>query len=153
MNKSSMKVILLQKVAGVGEAEEVKEVADGYARNFLFPHHLAVQASSSAVHDLGTKQKKRSKDAEIELHQQEQLAGQLDGLEIEIKQKVNDQGLLYAAVGSQKVAEVLKQMGYEVDKQYIETPSIKELGEFKVRVHLRHGLEAELLVHVNPLNN
>lgn len=148
-----MKVILLQKVAGVGEAEDVKDVADGYARNFLFPHHLAVQASSSAVHDLGTKQKKRSKDAEIELHQQEQLAGQLDGLEIEIKQKVNDQGLLYAAVGSQKVAEVLKQMGYEVDKQYIETPSIKELGEFKVHVHLRHGLEAELRVHVNSLNN
>jgi large subunit ribosomal protein L9 len=145
-----MKVILLQKVAGLGEPEDVKEVADGYARNFLFPHHLAVQASPQAVSDLQTKKKKRSKEAEEELYHQEKLAEQLEGMEIEIKQKVTEGGMLYAAVGPQQIAMNLSKRGFEIDKKQIITEPLKEVGEYMVPIKLRHGLEAELRVVINP---
>jgi large subunit ribosomal protein L9 len=145
-----MKVILLQKVAGLGEPEDVKEVADGYARNFLFPHHLAVQASPQAVSDLQTKKKKRSKEAEEELYHQEKLAEQLEGMEIEIKQKVTEGGMLYAAVGPQQIAMNLSKHGFEIDKKQIITEPLKEVGEYMVPIKLRHGLEAELRVVINP---
>lgn len=143
-----MKVILLQKVAGLGEAEEVKEVSDGYARNFLFPHHLAVQASLQAVDRLSAQKKKRTKEAELELRAYEKLAEDLDGLELDISQKTNEQGLLYAALNAQKIVEVLSGLGYRIDKKYVDVPIIKETGDFKVFIHLPHGLEAELRVHV-----
>lgn len=145
-----MKVILLQKVAGLGEPEDVKEVADGYARNFLFPHHLAVQASPQAVSDLQTKKKKRSKEAEEELYHQEKLAEQLEGMEIEIKQKVTEDGMLYATIGPQQIAMNLSKHGFEIDKKQIITEPLKEVGEYMVPIKLRHGLEAELRVVINP---
>lgn len=145
-----MKVILLQKVAGLGEPEEIKEVADGYARNFLFPNHLAVQASLQAVNELKIRRKKRTKDAEEDLRQQEHLAEELDGLELEIKQKINEQGSLYAAVNSQQITQILNKRGYKIDKKQIVFETVKDVGEYKARIKLHHGLEAEVTVVVNP---
>jgi len=147
-----MKVILLQKVSGLGEPEEIKEVADGYAHNFLFPNHLAVQASPSTIQDVNLRKKKKSRDAEEELRRQEQLAEELDGLEIEIKQKANEQGQLYAAVAAQKISEALKDRDLIVDKKYIKLENpLKEVGSYKVEIHLPHGLEADIIVVVNNL--
>lgn len=146
-----MKVILLQKVPGVGEPEEVKDVADGYARNFLFPNHLAVQASSHAVQDITVKKNKRDRLAEEDLRHQETVAEELDGLEIEIKQKVNDRGMLYAAVGAPQIALALEKRDFKIDKKQIVVESIKELGEYKAHIKLPHGLEADIVVLVSPL--
>ena len=97
-----MKVILLQKVSGCGDIDEVKEVADGYARNFLFPRHLAVQASDKSILDVEARHKKQTRMAEEELHENEKLAARVDGVEIELVERANDKGLLYAAVTAAK---------------------------------------------------
>lgn len=143
-----MKVILLQKVSDLGDADEIKDVADGYARNFLFPRHLAVPATAPAVGDLETRQKRQVKEAEHELHEQQALADRIDGYEVEIKQKVSEKGLLYAAVTPHKVAEQLNKLGFPVIKEQLAMKPIKEPGSYPVTVKFRHGLEAEIVVVV-----
>ncbi len=144
-----MKVILLQKVPGIGDVDELKEVADGYARNFLFPHHLAVQASVSAVAQVSAHKKKLMKDAENDLQEQQSLADRLDGMVIEIKEKASDKGLLYAAVGPQRLVDELKKRGVVILKTQIVMKPIKEAGEFQATVRLRHGLEANVNIIVS----
>ncbi len=144
-----MKVILLHKVPGVGDIDDVVEVAEGYARNFLFPNHFAVQASNQSVHQKEEQAKKKARIAERDLQEQQSLAAKLDGLEVELKEKANEIGLLYAAVGPQKISEVLNKMGFKVERKQILTPQIKSIGEHKVTVKLRHGLESEFTITVS----
>jgi len=145
-----MKVILLQNVPGLGKADEVKNVADGYARNFLFPKHLAVQSTAAAIATIEAQKKKKSKDELKDLQKQQSLAEKLDGLEVMFTEKASESGQLYAAVSAAKISEALKKMGYEVDKDLILiNKPIKEAGEFEVAVKLRHGLEAKLDIIVS----
>lgn len=144
-----MKVILLQKVPGIGDIDDVKEVADGYARNFLFPRHLAVQASVGAVAQVSAHKKKMAKEAESDLQEQQSLADRLDGFVIEIKEKASDKGLLYAAVGPQRLVDELKKRGFVILKTQIVMKPIKEAGEFQATVRLRHGLEANVSIIVS----
>ncbi len=145
-----MKVILLAKVRGLGDINDVKEVADGYARNFLFPHHLAVQASAKSVADLEAHKKRQAKLEAADLQRQQSVAERLDGVEVALKEKTNDEGVLYAAVGSQKIVDSLKKMGFEITKdQIIITKPIKEVGEHEVTVKFRHGLEATVNIVVS----
>jgi large subunit ribosomal protein L9 len=148
-----MKVILLQKVKGLGDADEVKDVADGYARNFLFPNHLAVQASGHAVQELAVRQKKETRAAERDLKDSQKLAEKLDGLEVELAEKASEQGLLYAAVTPLKVATTLSALGFEVNKDHLVMQTIKEPGTYQATVKLGHGLEAELTLIVNQEKN
>jgi len=145
-----MKVILLQNVPGLGKVDEVKNVADGYARNFLFPKHLAVQSTTQGVAAIEAQKKKKSKDELKDLQKQQSLAEKLDGLEVMFTEKASESGQLYAAVSAAKISEALKKMGYEVDKDLILiNKPIKEAGEFEVAVKLRHGLEAKLAIIVS----
>ncbi len=144
-----MKVVLLQKVPGIGDVDDVKEVADGYARNFLFPNHLAVQASVGTVAQVSAHKKKLAKEAENDLKEQQSIADRLDGLVIELKEKVSDKGLLYAAVGPQRLVDELKKNGFDVIKSQITMKPIKEEGEFTATVRLRHGLEANVSIIVS----
>ena len=139
-----MKVILLSKVPGLGEIDAIKEVADGYAQNFLFPRHLAVQASSKALADIEAHKKRLAKEDSQDLKEQQNLATNLDGLVLEFKEKANDNGLLYSAVTSQKVAEKLVKLGHHVDKKQINLSQIKKVGEYKGKIKFRHGLESEI---------
>jgi len=144
-----MKVILLHKVPGVGDIDDVTEVAEGYARNYLFPNNLAVQASNQAVHQKEEQAKKKAKVAERDLQEQQDLAAKLDGLELDLKEKANEIGLLYAAVGPQKISDILNKMGFKVERKQVVTPQIKSVGEHKVTVKLRHGLESEVSITVS----
>jgi len=144
-----MKVILLQKVPSVGNAEDIKEVSDGYAINFLFPRHLAVQASPKALSDLTAHKNKKVKEEAKDLREQQDLAAKLDGMELKFTEKANEKGLLYSALSAQKISDMLKKKGYEVDKKQIETPSIKSVGEYRAKIKFRHGLEATLSVTVS----
>lgn len=144
-----MKVVLLQKVPGIGDIDDLKDVADGYARNFLFPHHLAVQASSAVIAQVSAHKKKIIKDAEHNLQEQQLLAERLDSLVIEIKEKISDKGMLYAAVGPQRLVDELNKRGFVVLKTQIVMKPIKTEGEFSVTVRLRHGLEANISVIVS----
>jgi len=139
-----MKVILLAKIAGLGQPDDIKEVADGYAVNFLFPRHLAVQASEKAVKNLTVAKSKKAKLLERDLIEQQSLASRLDGLTISIKEKANEGGLFYAAIGSQKIFDALKKLDLDVEKNNIMAKAIKEAGEYDVLIKLRHGLEAKI---------
>ena len=145
---SFMKVIFLQDVKGVGKTDEVKEVAEGYARNFLFPKHLAVQASTQAVQELKAHQAKKAKEESRDLQEQQQLAEKLDGLALEFKEKVSEKGLLYAAVTSASVVAELKKKNFDIDKGQVILSPIKEVGEYQAKVKLRHGLEASVTITV-----
>jgi len=147
-----MKVILLARVTGLGDIDDVKEVAEGYAVNFLFPRHLAVLASAKAVNDLNAGKRRKAKDAETDLKTQQSLASRLDGLPVTFTEKTNEAGFLYAAVGAQKIADALAKMGFEVEKNKITANPIKEPGEYSATVKLRHGLEAKLIIIVNSIN-
>jgi large subunit ribosomal protein L9 len=144
-----MKVILLEKVPGLGDIDDIKEVSDGYALNFLFPKHLAVQASNAKVKELKDKEKKRVKDEEKELKETQSLADRLDGYMLMIEDKANEENILYAAITPVRIAEALKTYGFPVNKNMITGDPIKEVGEYKIKVKLRHGLEATINLVVN----
>lgn len=141
-----MKVILLKKIPGLGEADQIKEVADGYARNFLFPNHLAVQATPSSAKELAEKKKRVEKKSVQDLEAQQKLAGQIDGLEVEISEKTNGNGGLYGAITPQRISKSLSKMGFSVKPEQIVTKPLKLTGSFPVTVKLGHGLEAEITV-------
>ncbi|SRR3989338_8044053 len=145
-----MKVILLQNVPGLGRADDIKEVAEGYARNFLFTRHLAVPASEKAADDLAVRRKKAAKEAERDLTFQQKLAEKIDGQEIEIKEKASGGGHLYAAVTAVTVAEAMRKAGVRVESGQIVMKPIKESGTFPVKIKFRHGLEANVSVLITP---
>jgi large subunit ribosomal protein L9 len=146
-----MQVVLLQDVKGVGKTDEIKEVSEGYARNFLFPKHLAVQALDKNIKELGERKRKESKESERELQELQGLAGRLDELEIVVKEKASDTGILYASVGPQRIALDLQKRGFKVAKNQIQNLNIKKAGEYRVKVKLNHGLEAQITVRVETL--
>ncbi len=146
-----MKVILLQNVAGTGQKGDIKEVADGYARNFLIKKNLARPATSDALEKIQAQERKQAKQMERELKDSQDIAGKIDGSEIEILAKVSVGGTLYSAVGADKIAqEVKKQLGFSIKSNQVElNKAIKECGEFEVKIKFPHRLEAELRVKVS----
>ncbi len=146
-----MKVVLLQEVKGLGKADEIKEVNEGYARNFLFPKHWAVIARDKALRELSDKKTKQFKDAEADLKMQQDLAAKLNGVEIHIKEKASDAGVLYAAIGHAKIMQELGRRGIKIERSQLGNTTIKKAGEFPVKIKLRHGLEAEITVRVETL--
>ncbi|MFH1286303.1 MAG: 50S ribosomal protein L9 [Candidatus Magasanikbacteria bacterium] len=145
-----MKVILQKDVPGTGKKGDIKDVADGYARNFLFKKKLAVRATASRVIDQERKIKSSTKQEEKSLNQAQKIAQKLDGREIEVTVKVNDEGRLYAALGAKDIAkEIKKQMKIIVEPDRIKPEfPIKETGEHRVTVHIGHGIEADITIIV-----
>ncbi len=140
-----MKVILLQDTEGLGKKYETKDVKSGYARNFLLPQRLARAATKDALKWLRDQKELIEKEAEEDLKKAQVLASGLDGLELTISVKVGEEGQLFESINNQKVAEKLKEIGFEVKKsKIILKEPIKELGEFLVNVSLDHNLEAEI---------
>jgi len=144
-----MKVVLIQDVKGVGKIDDIKEVSEGYARNFLFPKHLAVLASDKTLKELNDRKRKESKRAEEDLHEQQALATKLDGIEIVFKEKASEKNLLYSAVTPVKVVDKLKTMDIIIDKKQIVMEPIKTLGEFTVKIKFPHNLEAKIKIIVS----
>jgi large subunit ribosomal protein L9 len=146
-----MQVILIQNVAGIGKIDEIKEVSEGYARNFLFAKNLAVPATKQMLAGLKIRKNKKVKDHKAELRAEQSVADKLDGFELNLKEKVSAGGSLYAAVGPQKVAEALTHSGFKINKDQIILKPIKETGEYKAKIKFQHGLEAEISVIVTKV--
>ncbi len=143
-----MKVILLKDVKGTGKKGDIKNVADGYARNFLLKNHLAQSANKTYLEELNSETTRQAKKIEQELKDQQKAAAKLDGAEIEIIEKINPEGRLYAAVSGSKIASAIKkQLKIEMDGKQIRILSqIKEAGEYDLVAQFSHGLEAEFRV-------
>jgi len=140
-----MKVILTKDVQNLGSAGDVKDVADGYARNFLIPSGYANIATGSAIKQSEEIKIKKAKQAEEELKTAEELSGKLEGVSAKVAGKADESGKLYAAVKAEEISKSLAEKGFNVDKnKIIIKEPIKELGEYEVIVALEHGLEARL---------
>lgn len=140
-----MKVIILQDTEGLGKKYEVKEVKNGYARNFLLPNKIVRAATKEALKWLSDQKEVIEKEAEEDLKKAQELASKIDGIEVSIGVKVGDEGQLFESINTQKIVERLKEMGFEVKKSQVKLESpIKETGEFPISVSLAHNLEAEI---------
>jgi len=140
-----MRVILLQDIENLGKRYEIKEVKDGYARNFLIPKGLVKPATKEALAWLEMQKEIETKKAEEELKKVQDFASSLDGLEVSIPVKIGPEGQLFESITSQKILERLKEMGFEVKKPQIDLiEPIKELGEYPIKIKLEHNLEVEI---------
>jgi large subunit ribosomal protein L9 len=144
-----MKVILLQDVEDLGKKGDVKNVADGYARNFLFPKKLAMFATEEAIAELEKQKELEAKIAEEELKEVQVIVAQIDGLEFEVVEKIDESGKLYGSINEVRIAKILKDKGFDIKKKQIKIPQpIKETGEFPITILFDHGLEAEIKIIV-----
>ena len=144
-----MKVVLLADVQNLGRKSDVKNVSPGYAKNFLFPRGLAMVLTSTAVLELEQQDVAKKRIAEKELLIAETMAKKLDGLEVEVLIKTSKDGVAYAGVSAQKIAETLNKLGFAVSKNQIKIKDpIKKVGEYMVMIDLPHSLEAEIKVIV-----
>lgn len=146
-----MKVILMQEVKALGKKGEVKEVAEGYARNFLFPRGLAVEASGGYLKQhRQQEQTAAGKKAKV-LAEAQKLAGIIDGQSVAITVRVGEGGRLFGSVTTADIAQALKERGFLVDKRKIEmTEPIKSLGTYSVRVRVHAEASATVEVVVTP---
>lgn len=144
----TMKVILLKPVEQLGRVGDIKEVALGYARNYLIPRGLADAATADLIAQISAQRERQRRQAEEELASAEAIAAKLDGQEITVVAKVTGAGTLYAAVGPQKIAAALQAKGFAVAKEQIRSQPMKAVGEHEVVVSLPHGLESKVTVTV-----
>ncbi len=145
-----MRIILLQDIDKLGKKYDIKEVTDGYARNFLIPQGLAEIATKQTLKMFESKIEIEMKKADEELKKIQELANAIDGQEIIMMVKTGEQDQLFESINAQKISEKLKELGFEIKKSQIElTKPIKELGEFLLKIKFEHNLEAEIRVIIS----
>ena len=145
-----MKVILLSDIKGVGKKDEIINAADGYARNYLLPKKLAVEANAENMSKLNNKKEAASFKKDVEKQNAEELAKKLKGIMLKLKVKAGENGKIFGGITSKEISENLKaQYGFEVDKKKIELKeTIKALGEYNVSIKLFEGVVADLKIQV-----
>lgn len=145
-----MEVILMEKVANLGELGDVVKVKDGFARNFLIPHGKAKRATEA------NRKEFESKRAELEKAQAEQLAKaksrgeKLEGLTLQITQKAGPDGRLFGSVTNYDIVEALQKQGHEVERSNIRMPqgALKQVGDFPIQVALHTDVTVTITVSV-----
>lgn len=145
-----MKVVLKQDVKNVGKKDELHEVSDGYARNFLLPRGLAIAASATAVNEVRTKENARRHHAEAEIQAAQALADKLNGSTVVIHAKGGQSGRLFGAVTLKDIATELARMGHEIDKRKLSlnVREIKDYGSYEVEAKIHSGVTAKFTVSV-----
>lgn len=145
-----MKVILKDNIKGVGKKDEIINASDGYARNFLLPKGLAVEANSENMSKLKAKENSAAYKKEQEKEEAEKIAKKLSGIQLKIPVKAGENGKIFGGVSAKEIAELLK-VNYkiEVDKKKIELKdTIKTLGLRTVTIKLYDGVVGNLKVDV-----
>jgi len=144
-----MKVIFLQDVKGQGKKGEVKDVSEGYARNFLLPRGLAKEASQGNLKTLEVQKQSEERRKQQEKQEAEALGKKLDAMTVVIRAKAGEGGRLFGSITSKQVSEALAKEGIEVDKRKIELDEpIRTLGVTKVPIKLHPQVRATLSVQV-----
>ena len=145
-----MRVLFLKEVTGTAQAGDVKEVSPGYARNYLFPKHLAVVADDRVVEQIRKREEAARRRAEKELSDARDVAQRLRKLTVTVYAKTGEGGRLFGSITNSDVAQQLKrEAGIDVDKRKIEIDQpIKSLGPHEVRVELHSEITETLKVVV-----
>ena len=145
-----MKVILKQDVKGQGKKGELVNVSDGYARNFLFPRGLAVEADAQAMNDLKNREEAAKYRDDMEKKSAQAAAGLLTGKTLKLTAKAGQGGRLFGSVTTKEVAEELKQQfGLDIEKRKIAMADIKAYGSYEAEIKFSHGITAKLTVIVS----
>ncbi len=146
-----MKVILKQDYSSLGKTGEIVSVKDGYAMNFLIPNHIAMKASDSNMRVYEELKRQRAKKTAKEIADSEQLAKELEKLELEIKMKAGEDNKTYGSVNAHIISDALAVKGFNVDRKHIELEEpIKETGIFTVNIKLPNNVKTILKVSVVP---
>ncbi len=144
-----MKVILTQNVPSIGKRGDMVKVSDGYARNFLFPRGLALEATDRHLATLAQEQAQTRQKVEKEKKSAQTLAETLGGLTVTIARRVGEQDRLYGSVTPKDIEKALQDQGLPIDRKHIVLPEpLKTPGTFPVKIKLGAGLSAEILVAV-----
>ncbi len=144
-----MKIIFLVDVKGQGKKGEIKNVSEGYARNFLFPRKLAVEANEGSVQQLKSQQNAVARKEAQELESARKLAERLNKANIVLHAHPGDGGRLFGAITSKHIADALKEKGLDIDKRKIQLGDpIKSLGRYEVHVKLHPEVTAHLAISI-----
>ncbi len=144
-----MKVILQRDIANLGEAGDIKDVSDGFARNFLLPKKLVILANESSQRAIEHQRKLVKIKKEKRKKESEKLMESVNSLELQIAAQVGEEEKLFGSVTAMDISRALREKGFEIDKRkiHIEEP-IKKLGDYEVSIKLDEGLTARVKVSV-----
>ena len=147
-----MKVILLQDIKNVGKKDEIINANDGYARNFLFPKKLALEATKDNLLKLQAKKDSQKHKKDLEIEEFKKKAKKIEDITLEIKVKAGDNGKIFGGVTAKEVSEELnKQYKIQIDKKKITLKeTIKNIGRFSVDVKFGDGISAKLTLNIQP---
>ena len=144
-----MDVILKADVKGLGKKGEKVKASDGYARNFLFPKGLAVEANAQSLTELRNREQANHHNIDVEVAAANESKAKLQGKVVKMTAKAGNNGKLFGSVTSKEVAaEISKQFAVKVDKRKISMDDIKTFGSYKIEVKLYTNIVAEMTVMV-----
>ena len=145
-----MKVILLQDIKNVGRKEQRIEANDGYARNYLFPKKLAIEATKDNMLKLQAKKTSEANKKKAEIEANKEIAKKIEKIELTIKAKVGENSKIFGGITSKEIAEELKkQHKFEIDRKKITLKdTIKSLGRYTAEIKFGDGVNAELTINV-----
>jgi large subunit ribosomal protein L9 len=147
-----MKVLMKQDVPKIGKKGEILDVKEGYARNFLIPGGLAVEASGGAMKQVEEEKKASDRHKAKEKEEAQELAKKMGLLSISLKHKAGEEGRLFGSITSAEIAEALKQKTFNIDKKKIVLDEpIRLVGEYVVKIKLHPEVSAEVNVTVEKI--
>lgn len=147
-----MKVILLEEVKNLGKKFDIKEVADGYARNFLFPNKLAIIANSTNLKKIEEIKKRLEKENEEVTKHLQSIAKKISETKIEFKLKTDKDGNIFGSINKEMILKAFRDHNLVTKERVniIMDRPVKELGEHKLKAKLGKGIEAEFSIIVQP---
>lgn len=144
-----MKVILKADVKNLGKKGELVNTSDGYARNFLFPKGLAVEANATAMNDFNNKESAKKFHKAEEIKAAKEDAAKLDGKTFKVTAKAGANGKLFGSVTGKDISLAVKaQLGIDVDKRKISVADIKQFGTYEAELKIYQGISAKISVQV-----
>ena len=145
-----MKVILTSDVKSLGKKGEMVSVADGYARNFLFPRGLAAEANAQSLTELKNREQAAQHKIAVDTQNAREAAAAIEGKTVRVSAKAGANGKLFGSVTAKEVAEsIKKQFGIETDKRKITMEDVKSYGTYEAEVKLYSGISAKIYVQVS----
>lgn len=147
-----MKVILLKDVKALGKKEEIKEVSDGYARNYLIKNGLAKEATAEGINSVKIKKEAEEQKRIEEKKQAMAIRDKMKGSRIVVKVKCGEKGKVFGSVTAQVIADEINKLGYNIDKKMLVIKdSIKNVGEYLIEVKIMPEISAQITIVVRPI--
>jgi len=145
-----MKIILLQDVKNIGKKGQIKDVSDGYARNFLLARNLAMVASPGAIAHVQADQTKMAAQESQREHELKKIAENLNGKKIVLKVRAKD-NKLFGSISAKEIANQIEKIGFHIPEKSIAIGHIKELGEYEVKIELDRDISATIKLSVEQI--